>query len=152
VSDLFAIRDFIAANSDNAAELRARWQNESAQPEKESKPVTVSTSNFLTELVAEQVELSDALSRAAKAQADESERIRIKSLNSELKRHFGKLLDKGVGSVEAGEFRFAHAGTDYSVKMSNGNFVLATSARVIAQFGVDGDAVTSLAKVLAKQV
>jgi hypothetical protein len=148
--DLFPIRDFIAANSDNASELRARWQNDSAQPRKESTPVNTATSNFLSELVSEQIEINDSVTRKAKSEADDAERVRIKSRETDLKRHFAKLIEKGEASVIKGEMYFDYAGSRYIVVLKDGSFRLHIGATVLATFNHDGDAVQTLAKVLSK--
>jgi hypothetical protein len=152
MSDLFPIRDFIAANSDNAGELRARWaaEQQSAQPRKESIPVNTATSNYLNELVAEQIEAIDTAARAAKSAADDAERARVKSLNADMKKHFAKLIDKSAATVSGGELYFDFNGEQYLVCLKNGSFSLQQGATVITTFNADGDAIQSLAKVLAK--
>jgi hypothetical protein len=158
------VRSMILASlpPEEADALRAKWAAESKLSKSEEKPMSqsgpVGVANFLSELVAEQVELNESAARKAKADADESERTRVKALNTELKRHFGKLLDKGIGKLEGGEFRFSHSGTAYRVSMSEGAFLLTPDLKPntvnfgwkTLKFGADGDAVTSLAKVLAK--
>jgi hypothetical protein len=132
--------------------LRAKWaaEQQSAQPRKESIPVNTATSNFLSELVAEQIDLNDIAARSAKAIADDAERLRIKSRETDLKRHFSKLLEKGEASVIKGEMYFEYAGSRYIVVLKDGSFHLQIGATVLATFNHDGDAVQTLAKVLSK--
>jgi len=149
----YELRAMLLQHSDFPDELRAKWASEekqSAQPKKESIPVSTATSNFLSDLVSEQAEINERAVRKAKGEAEEAERIRVKALNDELKKHFSKLIDKSEGRIENGEFHFTFEGKKYHAFMSNGRFSLHGDGYSIGDFGVDGDAVTSLAKVLAK--
>lgn len=147
LNELHEVRAMILQDSDSPDDLRKRWLEQDKL--KEIKPVTISTSNFLDELVQDEVERIESAARAAKAQADESERNRLKALNTELKRHFSRLLDKGVGTIESGAYHFDYAGRAHSVKLVEGQFQLCGPSKPV-KFSVDGDAVTALAKVLAK--
>jgi hypothetical protein len=149
VSDLFPIRDFIAANSDNASELRARWQTESSPPKKE-KPMQTAAKTYLETRVAEKLgELETQRIEGERAEALRKANA-LKSANDTVRLAFKDLLNRDAASVSDGRLHFTYRGKDYSAFVREGAWYLVDGEREI-KFAGSGPATENLIETLAKE-
>jgi enterochelin esterase-like enzyme len=124
MSNLFPIRDYIAANSDNPDELRARWAAETKLKEKESIPVQTATSTWLETRVATKlaqfVEAREEAAREAKRAKQRADEEMEKLLEKQL----GSFVMQVGGHFYTGRAHFSYKGHAYAVYLQDGQFWL----------------------------
>lgn len=142
---------------DEAAELRARWRSDSIDPMRggsisicEDKMST--GTKFFIEQIDEECENIERAAVTARTTAESTKATALKSAEKSLALQFAKLLDKEVAIIREGELRFALPTSDYSYSVScvDGQFMLNVNGTPFEKFASNGDAIRSLAKILAK--
>jgi thioesterase domain-containing protein len=147
MSDLFPVRDFIAANSDNPDELRARWAAEKITPKEETPKMS---SNLLTRLVDEQISAIEAAEAKAESAKREQETQLIAQKDQLLRKTFSRLIETGEAHVQAGYLYFDHAGRKFRVHREADQWMLEGRDINVPIEGEHADILLKLAATLAK--
>ncbi len=123
------VQSMILANSTpaEADALRAKWaaeQNQSAEPRKESIPVSTATSNYLDKLVSKRIETIKAERESVAAEAAKTRNRAIELAEQELEKKFADLIRREIATVSDGALHFQSGGESYSVALTGGAYVL----------------------------
>lgn len=141
---------FNAASESEKAELRKKWFGPVSGGTSRIKGNTMNS--FFIEAIDDEREILQAAAHTAQQTAEQSRNKMIKANERELAKQFAKLIDGNVARVLNGElvFELPNSNYFYAVTMDAGNFLLSVDNTPVEKFSANGDAIRSLAKVLAK--
>jgi hypothetical protein len=152
-ADLSHVRQLIysSATESEKVELRRKWLKDPNQGGTLISKGNVMNSFFI-ELVDEERESLEEAARTQRQSAEQTRTRLVKSNERELSKQFAKLIDGNVARVLNGElvFELPNSNYFYAVSMDSGNFLLSVDNTPVEKFAGNGDAVRSLAKVLAR--
>lgn len=163
-ADLEHVRQLIfnEATESEKIELRKKWLPEPliagttrlgvASIAKGANKVDTAASSFFIEMIDEEIEKNEEAAAKARRETEESRSRVIKADERELSKHFAKLIENKIARVSNGELAFELPNSKYlySVRMDKGNLLLNVDSTPVERSQVNGDAIRTLAKLLAK--